>query len=250
MGCDIHMVVEVRKDGKWQKQVDPFATCPDCNGKKTITYAQDGKTEPCYWCKGVGKQSRYGSRNYNVFSVLGNVRNGSGEFEIPFIGDERGLPADASCAPCTESCTYDEDSGDCLAKHDDLGEHSLSWVSLAELLAYDWDRRMPVEGRVDQKQFQIFREKAKPEEYSGGVMGRLVEHIGNSEMARRIDSPRPPELEDLFNRIAGGVKQYYTLVRWTETLKEMCGDFCDLFIPALQTLGAPEDVRLVFGFDS
>lgn len=70
-------------------------------------------------------------RGYNVFAFLAGVRNYSG---VTPIASPRGLPDDAVMA----------DDGD------DLGDHSFSWLSLDELLAFDYaasteDRRVTVQ---------------------------------------------------------------------------------------------------------
>ena len=73
MGTDIHLVVQVRRDGAWH-----FVDIP--------------------------KEERYGNildhRWYDLFSILGNVRNGygfagvtTGSGFVP-ISDQRGLPKD------------------------------------------------------------------------------------------------------------------------------------------------------------
>lgn len=74
----------------------------------------------------------FGNRNYGVFGFLADVRNYS---MSPFIAEPRGLPDDVSFR--------------LRAEHDDWGfdAHSASWLTAAELLAYDydqtfWDRRI------------------------------------------------------------------------------------------------------------
>lgn len=68
MGTDIHMAVEVRKDGVWQN-VTPFR-----NGYSP---------EPEY----------YEDRNYDLFAILADVRNRYGF--VP-LDQPRGIPSDAS----------------------------------------------------------------------------------------------------------------------------------------------------------
>lgn len=60
-------------------------------------------------------------RSYGVFGFLADVRNYSA---VPPISDARGLPGDH--AP------EDQDNGW-------LGEHSQSWLSIEELLAFNYD---------------------------------------------------------------------------------------------------------------
>jgi hypothetical protein len=70
-------------------------------------------------------------RDYGLFGFLADVRNYS---HSPVIAEPRGLPDDVSPEMRTEC----DEWGDC---------HSTSWLTLAELLAYDydqvfWDRRV------------------------------------------------------------------------------------------------------------
>jgi len=41
----------------------------------------------------------------------------------------------------------------------------------------------------------------------------------------------------------------YTTAYWPRSAADAAGDFYTKFLPALRTLGAPDAVRLVFGFD-
>jgi hypothetical protein len=61
-------------------------------------------------------------RQYGMYGFLANVRNYS---DVPPISEPRGLPPD-----CTSN---DEDDSRWL------GDHSYSWLSLAELLAFNYD---------------------------------------------------------------------------------------------------------------
>lgn len=59
-------------------------------------------------------------RDYGIFGFLANVRNYS---HVPCIAEQRSLPDDA-------------------AGNDYLGDHSYSWLSVAELLSFDYDAQM------------------------------------------------------------------------------------------------------------
>ena len=68
-------------------------------------------------------------RNYGIFGFLADVRNYS---HSPVITEPRGLPADVSAEVLEES---------------DGDAHTASWLTIAELLGYDyervfWDRRV------------------------------------------------------------------------------------------------------------
>lgn len=96
MGCDIHAILQVRSGDKWE-------TPP--NGVN-ITNVRD----------------------YNLFSVLANVRNG---VDLPFIAEPRGVPDDLQC-----NDDFDVHCP-CGANYPTvwIGDHSHSWVTLAEIEA-------------------------------------------------------------------------------------------------------------------
>ena len=129
MGCDIHLTVEKRVDGKWER-VDnlPPRPCSWCEGRG---HYEGRPQDACYSCVAdpdsgkptPGVQSGpYDDRNYTVFAVLANVRN---DGHVTPIDRARGLPADAA--------RRGGEDGDW-----DYGDHSFSWLTLRELLAYDW----------------------------------------------------------------------------------------------------------------
>jgi len=62
-------------------------------------------------------------RSYGMFGFLANVRNYSA---VPFLSEPRGLP---------------EDIDDQYLDYDNLlGEHSFSWLSIEELINFDYDQ--------------------------------------------------------------------------------------------------------------
>lgn len=111
MGCDIHLVV--------QKRIDSNAPWT-CVQKVITDEYEDSKTTLESW---------YDTRNYTVFAILANVRNG-GRFK--FISDPRGIPEDM------KGQVDDRDSY--LGFW--LGEHSHSFVSLRELMNVDWSEEV------------------------------------------------------------------------------------------------------------
>jgi len=101
-----------------------------------------------------------------------------------------------------------------LAK-DDLGYHSFSWVTLGELLALDLDALITERGMVSARAAEKFRKDGiRPDSWSGWT---------SEEGAERIQWQRPIR------------EAAWLLVK---------------IIEALKPLGEPENVRLVFGFDS
>lgn len=104
MGCDIHLFAEIRRNGKWE-EVDkaPSGSVDD---------------EPI---RGYG-DSFYVGRNYDLFTLLANVRNyGRG---IDPISVPRGAPADVSP---TIGKVIEDWNGD---------GHSHSHFTLNELMTY------------------------------------------------------------------------------------------------------------------
>lgn len=143
MGADIHAVVQVRKDDRWETVPPPADLL-------------DKYSEP-----------PWEERSYVAFGILAGVR----DRDVQPIAEPRGLPEDVDI-------DEDADSAGPMLDGRWLGEHSHSWVTAAELSAYDLSG-----------------------EY--GDWGTVGEVSG--------------------------------IPRW---------------LPHLLTLGAPEDVRLVFDFDS
>lgn len=101
MGCDIHTYVEKKIDGVWTAL---YGESPYDNGKISL----EG------WL--------YTDRSYRLFAVLAGVR--SYNDGIQPIAPPRGFPDDI-----TKEVRNDFD-----------GEHTPSWFTLSELLAFDWHK--------------------------------------------------------------------------------------------------------------
>jgi hypothetical protein len=111
MGCDIHAYTEWQGgDGKWHKVGDAF---PLDDFDKEWS-GKDFGDSPFNW------------RSYGLFGFLAGVRNYS---RAPVIAEPRGLPTDMSVEI---RAIWDEDW--------DLDGHTPSWLSRAELLAFDYDQ--------------------------------------------------------------------------------------------------------------
>jgi len=218
MGSDIHVHVEVfnPKTGKWEEKDD--------RGPRPSYEDWDA------W--DVGVPYIYEDRNYSVFAMLANVRNGSGfagcdtgNGYLP-ISMPKGLPEDVSEGTRSE--------------YEDWGEscHTHSWLTVQELLDYDWERVTKRRGIVGTKGYLQFKEQGFPVTFSGGVWGPDVILVSNEEMERILEG--------------GGEhkKSYFTKVEWEEPYKLSASTFFEVTLPALKGLGEPENVRMVFWFDS
>lgn len=120
MGCDIHSHVEVRKDGQWSI-AGPIFPLEGFDLKWSLEHGG-----------GTHGVEPFGHRNYGWFGFLANVRNYS---HTPCIQEPRGLPMELAQEVKEDSDGWGGDG------------HSHSWLTLRELLDYDydqvfWDRRV------------------------------------------------------------------------------------------------------------
>jgi hypothetical protein len=145
-------------------------------------------------------------RNYQFFAILANVMNPI-RSTVPFdcIVQPRGLPDDMS-----------EE-----LRHDGLlcSGHDPGWVTLRELLAFDWEGKTILRTAVvDPAIVHLFGDGKQ--KLPKGVY--LLAH----------DGPGPR-------------------VTWVDTYKEAVGaEFLRRLFDTLARLGPPEDVRIVFSFGS
>lgn len=117
MGCDIHLIVQARRDGAWEDVV--------LNLDEDIDWTSD---EDSFW----------EPRSYATFALLAGVRHDTADSLIP-ISRPRGLPDDFECDDhrirIASGPSVGRRIGDVERNGKDLGEHSHSWVTLAELKA-------------------------------------------------------------------------------------------------------------------
>jgi len=230
MGCDIHCYAEVKKKGKWVKVGYVFEDEWYESSREPDTFFHPLTEHP------------YGSRDYDLFSILADVRNGSG-FAGVDTGDgfhpismPRGVPKNVSKEVKKISDKWDVDG------------HSHSWLILKEILEFDWKQTTKHRGFVSLDEYKEWMKdkKKRPESYCGGVSGGLIRKISNKEMEKKISQRKKHE----FN--------YYTLIEWEETYRESAKIFIEKCLPQLKKLSNPNlnwdnrftDVRMVFWFDN
>lgn len=227
MGTDIHMACEVRKNGKWNLVTD--------------------KVFLRSWC--LDSEVEYTSvpfdiRSYDTFAILADVRNGYG-----FAGCKTG----EGFNPISEPKGYPDDMCEELKQDlDDYSygylsnEHSASWLTLRELLDYDWTQTARSYGYVSEIAYKEFIMKDKmPDSWCGGVGGQNIVILTETEMVDLIKGKYPRD----------DSKEYYTSCYFNaETYAEHASWFYEETIPVLKKLippgGTTEDVRIVFDFDS
>lgn len=238
MGCDIHLHVEVKKGGEWEA----VKRMPADNFYKEEYEKEQAEGKQGFWTEhwkrleaDGGKLAwLYDDRNYRLFSILANVRNGFG-FAGSDTGDTltpiampRGLPLDVSEPVQVASFDWGDDG------------HSHSYFTLAELQNYDWEQIATIRGWVNEQGYKEFKEQGRPSSWCSGVGGGLVQHIDHRTMQHLIDGHG--------FRVEGF--SYYTQVQWQRTYRQCCEHFLDECLPLLAELGNSEDVRIVFWFDN
>lgn len=186
-------------------------------------------------------------RHYFLFGILANVRNGTG-FAGVKTGDPmapiampRGLPKDFELVsgesdmhpqPLELASPWRQEyhSRNPDDKYEGLwmGDHSFSWLSADEILAYA-DARVDVgarrDGVISIAQYRQWDGK-QPESWSGGIWGGDIV----------VDTPATVSDETT-----------HVQVSWVQPILEEIGYFID----EVRRLKAEHgDVRMVFGFDS
>lgn len=212
MGCDIHLYQEQKIDGQW-KSTDVWSDKYK-EGRQTVAY----------------DDMAYHDRNYNLFAILANVRNGGtfGDTKtgIGFnpISLPRDLPADVSEQVCAASHEWGEDG------------HSHSWLTLREILDFNWNQKTTLSGWVDSRNYQTWKSRGYPESYCGMVFGSMVRHVTHAEM-------------DAALKTDADTSKMHCEVQWERHYHELAGSFWKAVCMALHK-AAPEDVRFVFWFDN
>jgi hypothetical protein len=221
MGTDIHSFAERRIRRVWEACTDPITAPP---GGSPALFG--------FYC---GQD-----RNYALFAMLAGVRRltNSG---FDAVHPPRGLPRDLS--PTIRAIAEEDSrSGMCV--------HGHSWLTLRELLDFPWqERKRLIEGYVDAQQYYLFRAEGRPlqmfpgpdDSTCGGGMCKPLfgreQVVSNRKMDRHLQSGK-------------GAQGVYTKITFEIPYAEYCPGFVQETLPRLGTLGEPENVRIVFWFDS
>ena len=177
----------------------------------------------------------YDGRNYNLFAILANVRNGYGFAGIETgsgfncIQEDRGLPEDVSNEVETEL--------------DDEYLHNIGYITLRELVEFDWNQTTTHYGTVREEGYKQWKENGQPDSWSGAIRGPLIVELTNEEMEGLLNGTYKREPS----------REYTTRVEWKNTYAESVGDFYTESLPMLQQRSDKtdgSDIRIVFGFDS
>ena len=202
MGTDIHAVLAMKNtDGKWLASSMPA----------------------------------YDSRNYRVFAILANVRNGYGfagtytHKPLVPIQDRRPWPDGFSTKDGHIKLLKEYSSIELSVW---MGDHSFGYVTIAELLAYDWDQPIYQGGVVGIEEFNRCKSSgdAVPNFWSGDVIGRGI--VISEEYAIHE-------------------KTTHVRMQWSQPLRNTVMDFYSwLQYIRYNSYTNPEKLYLIFGFDS
>lgn len=274
MGCDIHIVPEVYtkethagfygdsdEEPSWKAAI-PHIEVERASGETKLT-------EP----RGLRLDN---FRNYTVFSVLADVRNGRGFAgvdtgdRIEPIDEPRGLPEDASDIAKRRRGDWGVDG------------HSVSWLTLEEIKGYDWDQEIVKRGFVDAATYVTLMENGYPMgPVSGGVSGQRITKVSNEKMEELIEAHRDEahfedllvenedgELETAYNLSVGMLEQkseeeivpealqgVHTKAEWTVPLSRYCSFFLNKHVKVMEWMASSwrvddDEFRLVFWFDN
>lgn len=253
MGCDIHFYVERRVDGVWIT-ADKWTKAQ---------YESEGDTLRVNY-----SDSFYHERNYNLFAILADVRNGRGFAGVPTgegfnpIASPKGIPEDACVEYLKEVERWDGDG------------HSHSYFTVAELMAYDWTQTSTLFGQVELSEWARWKTYGEPESWAGAIGSPNIRHYSAEQMdaywnayrkqAKLADTTKPwyifgrPVVEGMKltheeafrNLVCGPLISPVVAVTWNRTYYECAQRFLGLILPRLWRLGAPEDVRICFFFDN
>lgn len=254
MGCDIHFYVEKKnkETGAWESPETWVKKYEDCGPMVDKSY--------------------YDGRDYNLFAMLANVRNGysfagcdTGDGFVPITGkDPRGLPDDVSPEVAAQAEEWDCDG------------HSHQYLTVHDILNYNWAQTTKLRGYVDPATFAQwidsydykYEKYSAPKSYCGMVSGGGVVHVTQAEMMAAFEKSKEKItksgqkfdgqdkwIEAMANDMTAqfdGAKSIYAQCEWERPYYMAAGSFISETLPLLLALceGDFDSVRAVFWFDN
>lgn len=243
MGCDIHLYVEKRVNGTWEP-ADDWKPYLEANPTWTSYMTDEERADYTDRLDINWDDAFYSGRNYDLFAILAGVRNGRGFAGVQTgegfnpISPPRGLPADVTAPVKQRSEEWGVDG------------HSHSWLTLAELMAYDWDQTTVNFGVMPLEAYEKYQTTGTLDMYSGGVWGKDIITVSQEDGDILLEAKRGNAVltADQTSVIAG--KYVYVQARWRESYRDCAAQFLTETMPKLKAIGEPADVRIVFWFDN
>lgn len=217
MGCDIHIICEVKENGVWK--INPVKIFP--NPYYRPEEKDKTKEEQREWSLEELALEPSRSRNYDWFAILANVRNGRGFAGIKtgegfsVIAEPRGVPEDLSekgmkffCLPiaASEELEDEEDEdgnyyvsrkkaeewvnkyGDKIISIDGADYvtnpdyHSNNYLYLEDFDKFDWNQVTMKYGIISLEEYKKYKDTTKsPTQWSGAISGGNIITINTQE---------------------------------------------------------------------
>ncbi len=234
MGSDIHIRIERKTaDGLWERV--PYVEKPWQDEHEGSEYTRQQWVR--YRSGAEQMPENFTARNYRLFGILADVRNGSGFAGSdtgdawPTIAAERGWPTDM--LPIVKPDDYEADD------HEYLGDHSFTWVRLAELETFPWDDiRRDLRGFVTPAAYAKLKDQGiHPSEWSSGISGPKIVCYTEDQW-------------EAMNRTAPKDVDAHIKASWSKTAREATNDWIGEVAPRLREISQGRDLRLIIGFDS
>ena len=273
MGCDIHSFCEIFNEttGKWEKTGKIFPN-PWYDKDKPNKIDEDG-----YEWNAEFIHHPIRNRNYDLFAMLADVRNGRGFAGIKtgegfnIISPPKGIPVDASKEVMLEYALRiveeenEEDEAKTASRSyaskwaregtskiieldgveyvSDPDAHSESYLTVKELDAFAWNQVTLHRGIVSFKEYKELKEKGEtqPESWCGSISGPGIKIITEKQADFLIKNGIPEE---------GKNDILHVDMNWASPYSDSAHSFINKTLPLLRSLGKPENVRLVFWFDN
>ena len=220
MGCDIHIIAETKKNGKWTRSTEKVFKNP---------YYRENDESSFDWNKNEFEIDPPSSRNYDWFAILANVRNGIGFAGIStgegfgIVSEPKGLPEDLSnesdsyfYMPVTNDpklvddeddngiyyvgedsankwvneygCKYVDIDGDKYVTDPD--HHSSSYLTLEELDNFDWNQMTMKYGVISLEQYKKVKGTTDvPESWAGAISGPNMVTVSQDEADAILYNP-------------------------------------------------------------
>ncbi len=225
MGTYIHLYVERKTGNDWE-------AVKNSETGLTVTWESAVWEDYEHW---IGQ-------NYDLFALLAGVRN---FYDIKPIAEPRGLPEDVSATVSGEywQVVPDTSLGAAMAGVDRYDKYangySSSWYTLQELLSFDWEGTTFTNGAmVGSATYETWKKTGKVDTSRGKCRGPS---FPNSLTHEEMD-------EYLEGRCFAG-RALTTYVECKTSVATECEPFLKYHLPALEKVGPPDQVRVVFWFD-
>lgn len=211
MGCDIHIIAEVKVSGKWQPNKESIFPNPQ---PEHSWEKEQYSTEP------------ESNRNYDWFAVLADVRNGRG---FAVISEPRGVADDASPEWKKQVEDWDCDM------------HSHSYLTIEDFDNFDWNQLSIKQGVITLDQYKALRgTNQSPDDWCEGISGRSIITVTEDEADSMLDTDSIP-----------ADKRVHVIYQWSVMYRDWFEHKIKNVVEPLRELSNKyEGARLCFGFDN